>query len=197
MFDSSLHTQSCPTLLDSIDCSPLGSSVHAIVCEEYWSELPFPSPGDLPNLGIKPTSLASPALAGRFFTSEPPEKHLIHLYVFTKCQTLPSTQQIVKMSRKNNVMNYNQNGLKKFHRENTSGTRLKKQVEFGLVKKSLVYSKSTPLRESMVMPNITITAIPLYFNQLNRIIIFPCISTTFLDRLLVLTSLLTLGKISR
>ena len=37
--------------------------------KEYWSGLPFPSPGDLPNPGIKPVSLASPALAGRFFTT--------------------------------------------------------------------------------------------------------------------------------
>ena len=29
---------------------------------EYWSRLPFPTPGDLPDPGIKPTSLASPAL---------------------------------------------------------------------------------------------------------------------------------------
>ena len=36
---------------------------------EYWTEVPFPSPGDLPNLGIKPASLASPSLAGRFFTT--------------------------------------------------------------------------------------------------------------------------------
>ena len=36
--------------------------------QEYWSELPFPTPGNLPNPGIKPKSLASPALAGRFFT---------------------------------------------------------------------------------------------------------------------------------
>ena len=39
--------------------------------KEYWSGLPFPSPGDLPGPGIKP---ASPALAGQFFTIEPPEK---------------------------------------------------------------------------------------------------------------------------
>ena len=91
MLNSSLRTQLCPTLHNPIDCSPPGSSVDGIVCEEYWSGLPFPSPGDLPNLGIKPTSLASPALAGRFFTTEPPEKPLIHLYVFTKCQMLPST----------------------------------------------------------------------------------------------------------
>ena len=37
----------------------------------YWSGLPFPPPGDLPDLGIKPASLVSPALAGRFFTIEP------------------------------------------------------------------------------------------------------------------------------
>ena len=35
----------------------------------YWSELPFPSPGDLPDPGIEPASLMSPALAGRFFTT--------------------------------------------------------------------------------------------------------------------------------
>ena len=42
--------------------------------QEYWSGLPFPPPGDLPNPGIKPTSLASPALAGRLFTTVPPGK---------------------------------------------------------------------------------------------------------------------------
>ena len=36
---------------------------------EHWSGLPFPSPGDLPDLGIKPVSLASPALTGGFFTT--------------------------------------------------------------------------------------------------------------------------------
>ena len=41
--------------------------------QEYWSGLPFPSPRDLPNPRIEPTS---PALAGRFFTTEPPGKLL-------------------------------------------------------------------------------------------------------------------------
>ena len=36
---------------------------------EYWSGLPCPSPGDLPNPGIEPASLTSPALAGRFLTT--------------------------------------------------------------------------------------------------------------------------------
>ena len=37
--------------------------------QEYYSELPFPSPGDLPDPGIKPVSLMSPALASGFFTT--------------------------------------------------------------------------------------------------------------------------------
>jgi len=35
---------------------------------EYWNGLPFSSPRDLPDPGIKPASVLSPALAGRFFT---------------------------------------------------------------------------------------------------------------------------------
>ena len=37
--------------------------------QEYWSRLPFPTPRDLPNPGIKPVSLVSPVLAIRFFTT--------------------------------------------------------------------------------------------------------------------------------
>ena len=37
--------------------------------EEYWSGLPFPSPGDLPNPGVEPVSLKSPALADSLFTT--------------------------------------------------------------------------------------------------------------------------------
>ena len=40
--------------------------------KEYWNEFPFPPPGDLPNKGIKPTSLVSPALAGGTLTTGPP-----------------------------------------------------------------------------------------------------------------------------
>ena len=38
--------------------------------QEYWDGLPFPTPGNLPNPGIEPTSLVSPAPGGRFFTTE-------------------------------------------------------------------------------------------------------------------------------
>ena len=42
--------------------------------QEYWSGLPFPTPGARPDPGIKPVSLVSPALAGGFFTTVPPGK---------------------------------------------------------------------------------------------------------------------------
>ena len=46
--------QSCPTLGDPMDCSPPVSSIHGILQQEYWSGLPFLSPGDLLNPGIQP-----------------------------------------------------------------------------------------------------------------------------------------------
>ena len=42
--------------------------------QEHWSQLPFPTLGDLPDFGIEPASLASPALVGGFFTTVPPGK---------------------------------------------------------------------------------------------------------------------------
>ena len=66
-----VHAQSCPTLCDSMDCSLPGSSVHGFSRQEYWSGLPCPPPEDLPDPGSEPVS---PALAGRFFTTVPPEK---------------------------------------------------------------------------------------------------------------------------
>ena len=74
-----LIAQSSLTICDPVDCSPPGSSVHRIFQEEYWSRLPFPPPGDLPNPGIEPTSLTSPALAGRFFTNSTTQKALGNL----------------------------------------------------------------------------------------------------------------------
>ena len=56
----------------TVDCqAPLFMEFYR---QEHWSGLPFPPPGDLPNLGIEPTSLVSPALAGGFFTTSPPAK---------------------------------------------------------------------------------------------------------------------------
>ena len=88
-----LVTQLCQTLCDPIDCSPPGSSwnsppwefssmgiLQARILEwvavpfsrqEYWSGLPCPPPGDLPNPGIKPRF---PALQADSLPSEPPGK---------------------------------------------------------------------------------------------------------------------------
>ena len=48
--------------------------------QEYWSGLPFPSPGDLPELGIEPASPVFPSLADRFFITMPPVPPLILIY---------------------------------------------------------------------------------------------------------------------
>ena len=61
--------QSCPALSDPVDCSPPGSSVRGISRREHWSGVPCPPPGELPDPGIEPAALVSPALAGRFFTT--------------------------------------------------------------------------------------------------------------------------------
>ena len=59
--------QSYLTLCNPMDYSPPGSSVMGFSRQEYWSGLPFPSPGDLPDKD-RTSSLMSPALTDRFFT---------------------------------------------------------------------------------------------------------------------------------
>ena len=66
-----MYVQLFATLWTVVHQAPLSMG---FLRQEYWSGLPFLSPGDLPDPGIKPTSLASPALAGRFFTTELPGK---------------------------------------------------------------------------------------------------------------------------
>ena len=62
---SVLVAQSCPTLCDPMDLSTGFSR------QEYWSGLPFPSPRDLPNPGIKP---GSPTMQADSLPSEPSGK---------------------------------------------------------------------------------------------------------------------------
>ena len=64
-----------------MDCRLSGSSVLGLPRQVNWSELPFPSLGDLPDSGIEPTS---PASAGGFFTAEPPGKPIILRIFWTK-----------------------------------------------------------------------------------------------------------------
>ena len=71
--------QSCPTLRDSVDCSHQVLLSRMEFSRQYWSREPFPSPEDLPDPGIEPMSLTSPALTGGFFTSAIWEVQL-HMY---------------------------------------------------------------------------------------------------------------------
>ena len=74
-------TQWCPTLCDPLDCSPPGSLSTEFPRKEYWSGLPFSSPGDLPYPRIEPSSPLSLTLTGGFFTTEPtgkPSKFVKH-----------------------------------------------------------------------------------------------------------------------
>ena len=65
--------QSCPTLCDPIDCSPPGSFDLGFYQTRIleWFAISISFSGDLPNPGLKPVS---PALPGKFFTTEVPEK---------------------------------------------------------------------------------------------------------------------------
>ena len=63
--------QSYPTLVTLCTVAFQASPSMVFSRQECWSGLPFPYPGDLPDPGIEPVS---PALAGGFFTTEPPGK---------------------------------------------------------------------------------------------------------------------------
>ena len=61
--------QTCPTLCDAMDCSQPGSSVRGILQARILEWVATPSSRGIPDPGIELTSLRSPALAGRFFTT--------------------------------------------------------------------------------------------------------------------------------
>ena len=56
------------TVCDPVNCSLQAPLSMGFSRQEYWSGSSYPSPGGLPDPGIKPVSLTSPALAGVFFT---------------------------------------------------------------------------------------------------------------------------------
>ena len=65
----SRSAQLCPTLCDPMDCSLPDSCVHGILQARILEPVAISFSGDLPDLGMEPESPASPALAGRFFTT--------------------------------------------------------------------------------------------------------------------------------
>ena len=74
----SINRFSCVQLCNLMDCSHQAPLSMGFSRQEYWRGLPCPPPGELPDPGIKLTSLMSPVLAGGFFTiSTPWEAHLL------------------------------------------------------------------------------------------------------------------------
>ena len=69
-----MHAQSCPTFCDPWTIAHWAPLYMGFPQQEYWVVCHFPLQGNLPNSGTKPTSLVSPELAGRFFSTELPEK---------------------------------------------------------------------------------------------------------------------------
>ena len=99
------RTQLCLTLCHPTDCNPSLSMEFSR--QGYWSGLPFPPPGDLPNPGIEPMSLGSPALAGGFFTRSLMYKSLILMnsyYIYFCCFCLYFRYHIQQIIAKSNVM---------------------------------------------------------------------------------------------
>jgi len=79
-----LHTVCVCTQLCPIPCDPMGHQAPLTMefsRQEYWSGLPFLSPGDLPDPGFRPEPLVSPALVYGFFTTVPPESPIYTLVV--------------------------------------------------------------------------------------------------------------------
>ena len=70
---------SCQTLRSPIDCSPPGSSVHGHFQARILEWVATSYSRDLSTLGIKPASLASPALAGIFFTNSTTWRYWINI----------------------------------------------------------------------------------------------------------------------
>ena len=74
VFESLSHVQLFVTLWTIAHQAPLSMGFSR---QEYWSGLPCPPPGDLPNSGTEPMS---PALASRLFTTEPPGKPVLYTF---------------------------------------------------------------------------------------------------------------------
>ena len=78
----------CATLRTVVHWALLSTGVSR---QEYWSRLQCPPLGDLPDPGIKPESLTSPALAGRFFTASTTWEASLHLLI-SNCQSFSNPQ---------------------------------------------------------------------------------------------------------
>ena len=77
--------------------------------QEYWSGLPFPPPGNLPNPGIEPVSLMSPALVGRFFMTTATSVQFSHSVVSNSLQ--PHKLQQAGLRVHHQLLEFSQNNV--------------------------------------------------------------------------------------
>ena len=88
-----------------MDCHPPVSSVHGIPRQEYWSGLPFPTPEDLPNPGIKPASPTAPALQANSL----PLSHLglaLYIIISFKQSKISNKHKLLKNTKFKMPQNY-------------------------------------------------------------------------------------------
>ena len=110
--------------------------------QEYWSGLPFPSPGDLPNPGIKLVTLMSPALAGRFFT----------IGIFSN--------ELALLIRSLKYWNFS---FSPFNNKSFSNSQFNNQGQFPLGLTGLISLQSSGL--SRIFSNITSSALNFLYGQ--------------------------------
>ena len=67
--------------------------------QEYWSGLPFPTPEDLPDLGMEPTSLCLPALPGVFFTTSATWEACVYMHVHANTRVCKHTYKLMPDTR--------------------------------------------------------------------------------------------------
>ena len=77
------YPQSCPTLCNPLGCSPPGYLVHGIFQARILEWVAIPSPGDLPDPGVKPVSPVTPALQVYCLPAEPQGKPHTHTHSLT------------------------------------------------------------------------------------------------------------------
>ena len=98
-----------------MDCSPSGSSPMEFPRQEYWSGLPFPSPEDLPNSGIKSVF---PTLTSGFFITEPPREAQFACLLFPiSILTYTETDKIIPVFQRQIWMPFYENTFIVWRRE--------------------------------------------------------------------------------
>ena len=111
----------CPTLAMPWTIARQAPLSMGFLKQEYWSGLPFPSPGNLSDPGIKPTSPALQVvsyISGRFFTAEPPGKTKKNLITFLQSpSSFSKTQSRLKCTPNLKFLTFQLRSIRLLHKE--------------------------------------------------------------------------------